>query len=167
MAKRRSSDKRPMVFGSSFGSAAAEAAVGDLVARLRQVPQMSTDAAKAAAVELKALQDATIAAGQDAYGMPWTLTQQGKVPLTGAAGAVTITASGNQIHVDLAGIEVAHHIGWAKGYKGGTAMRRPIIPENRTASKGHAASGGKGLPRKWADKITQIVAGWLGIKLAA
>jgi hypothetical protein len=152
-----------MAFGSAFGSAAAEAALGDLAARLRSFEGDAEGAAVDCAAAVAAEQSATASSGQDAYGRTWTPTKEGKRPMAGASSAVEVSGADKQIRVGISGYHVAHHIGWAKGYGGGTKMRRPIIPENRSASGAHQSSGGKGIPQKWADAIRGVLRSVLGL----
>jgi hypothetical protein len=142
-----------MVYGTAFGSAAAEAAVGDLVARLRSFEGDAEAAASDCAEAVGNQLVLTEVSRQDAYGRPWELTKEGKRPLANAPGATEVSATGSQIRIELSGHHVAHHIGWAKGYAGGTKMRRPIIPD-----------GKKGIPEKWIQAMRGVLAKVLGLE---
>ncbi len=151
--RRKSNDRRPMVYGTAFGSAAAEAVVGDLVSRVRSFQGDAEAAAKDCADEVGHQLLLTEVARQDAYGRPWELTKEGKRPLANAPGATEVSATGSQIRIELSGHHVARHIGWAKGYAGGTKMRRPIIPE-----------GKRGLPEKWVTAMRSVLRRVLGLE---
>lgn len=150
---------RPLVYGHSFGNEQAIRAVEELAAALREVPSIGERIAAKAMPELLEANENTIQQGCDAYGEPWRLTQDGRVPLKRAAGALRFSVRGSTIVVMLEGVEVAHHIGFARGYRGGTLMRRPIIPE-RSARGGSRA---KGLPSEWVDIIRRITEEELGL----
>jgi hypothetical protein len=137
---------------SASGYADVDGLLGGLIGQLRAKPEVLAQALRDCAAEIDRLLAGTIAAGTDAYGEPWTLTQDGRVPLRDAADAVSVTLVGSAIRVDLSGVEVLHHVGAARGYGGGTIMRRPIIPE-----KAGAGGRARGLPASWERAITRVM----------
>lgn len=152
-----------MTFSGSFSSAGVEEALGQLAQSLRDSPERVVDAARDIAKAIEGFLQASIAAGTDAYGEPWKLTLEGEQPLRGAMSEITVQATGTTIIVTLGGVEVMHHIGFAKGYGGGTKLRRPIIPENRASSAKHKGGREKGVPKEWEEAIRGIVASHIGI----
>jgi len=97
-------------------------------------------------------QHRTMAAGQDAYGKPWQSKKDGKsfrfaLPYdvtTGAIGRVIITRIRTR-HT------VLHHLGVAKGYKGGGREQGAPIPARQVIPV-----GGK-IPPRWSQRIKERV----------
>lgn len=155
---------RPLTFSGSFSSAGVDAALGELADGLRETPEKIDAAIRDIADAIERFLAESIANGTDAYGEPWTLTKDDRVPLRNAMSGISVRAAGRSVVVALDGVEVLHHIGIAKGYKGGTKMRRPIIPENHSASAKHKGTREKGFPKHWEEEIRRIVSAHLGIE---
>lgn len=104
-------------------NATADAALRDRIARLRSLEQVPDQVGPQVARAIEAELRANIARGVGPDGTPWKLTQDGRVPLRGAASALTVRALGSTIIVSLEGAESRHHLGRVRG-----GVRRPIIP---------------------------------------
>lgn len=149
----KSKGKRPRIYGQSLQGVAADQALEDLAEWLDGFEDQVEAAAPAVARGLSEELATTIEAGSDAYGKAWTRTADGRIPLRGALSAVRWIVSGAVVAVQLTGIEVAHHLGFARGYGGGSKMRRPVIPEKRG-----------GLPQKWKERIRKELREALGLQ---
>lgn len=104
------------------------AALDAQVNRLRTLGKaIVRDAAPKVAVAVKKEIDASISAGREPSGKPWTPTASGKKPLANAAAAVSVTAVGTVVVVRLEGHEVHHHRGDTRGN-----VVRQIIPSGKT-----------------------------------
>ena len=99
---------------------------------LRGLPALCEESAAEVAEEFKAETDRNIKAQRDPYGHLWYPSKDGLPVLLNAGEHVTTKATGTLIEIKLTGVEVRHHIGNARGYRGGSAklggFRRAIIP---------------------------------------
>lgn len=154
--------KKPLIYGHSYGVESVIDALDGMAERLREIPGAGQAIAEVAAPLLLAENQRTANAGQDSHGEPWEPTKAGGRPLRNAAAAIRVVAQGPRIAISLVGIEVAHHIGWARGYRGGTEIRRPIIPEK---SSGSGVPIPQGIPPKWIEILRGVAAGEIGIEL--
>jgi len=100
---------------------AAIAKVGTWIDRLQSLPKVVDDAAPDAAVAVESAIRRSVAAGTSVMGEAWPPTKDGRRPLSGAASAVNVSVSGNQVTVTLGAPEIYHHLG--RG-----VPRREIIP---------------------------------------
>ena len=107
-------------------------ALDEELERLRALEHMNEDAAKDVAVGFKSKVVSNVAAQLDPYGHPWHESKDGLPLLVNAAQAVTSEADGTKVVMTVSSIENRHHVGSAKGYRGGSSklggFRRPIIP---------------------------------------
>jgi hypothetical protein len=103
-----------------------------MLTALRKLPQVCEVASKDVAKGFTKLVSKNIAAGVDPYGHPWLAAQDGLPMLVNADKAVTIEATGTKIEFQVSGPEARHHVGSARGYRGGSkrlgGFRRPLIP---------------------------------------
>lgn len=67
-----------------------------------------------------------VARGEDPTGKAWQKTKQGAQPLTRAARAVDVRASGNVITASISGHHARHHLGAVKG-----KIKRRILPSKK------------------------------------
>jgi hypothetical protein len=113
-------------------NAAAFAKLDAYATFLRKLPELNHDAADEVAQEFQAKIESNVAAQVDPYGHPWRPGKDGEPVLVNAAKQVTTKASGTKITMTLDGVEVLHHVGRARGYRGGSGklggFRRSIIP---------------------------------------
>lgn len=118
------------------------ATVSRMIGKLRGLPvAMTRDAAPDVAVALEAELRAQIARGESPGGQTWQPTQEGKVPLRGAAKALSVRASGPAIVVTLRGVEALHHAGRVRG-----RIARPILP-----------TSSDGMPPPFARAIQRVL----------
>lgn len=90
------------------------AAIDDMIRRLRAIGRMAKDGATDAAREFEAELKRSLAAGVAPGGAAWQATKAGGRPLKRAAAAVTVTAVGSVVLARLTGHHVWHHFGTAK-----------------------------------------------------
>jgi hypothetical protein len=111
---------------------AAYAELDAFLDRLRAVEGLTEDAAPDVAKAYKAKVRANVRAQVDPYGHPWKPGDSSAVVLEEADKAVSVRVQGTTIVLELSGVEVRHHVGSARGYRGGSSnlggFRRPIIP---------------------------------------
>jgi hypothetical protein len=107
------------------------AALDAMLDSLRRVESLGKDSASDVADALHAKVEANVAAQQDAYGHDWFPSKLGAV-LKNAAAAVSCVAKGDKVVMVVSGVEARHHVGSARGYRGGSAklggFRRSLIP---------------------------------------
>lgn len=92
-----------------------------LAARLRAIPSLGPEIAKAAAPDVLAANRATAYAGTTPDGAAWAPTKKGKRALVHAADALSVRVIGDVIILVLSGINVFHN------------RRRRIVPSRGTA----------------------------------
>jgi hypothetical protein len=103
--------------------AGGDAVLASMIDRIRSLGELPEVVAPEVATELKRVTDANIARGVGPDGTPWELTADGKVPLRGAAAAVTARAIGTMVLMRVDGPEARHNNATAKG-----RIRRRILP---------------------------------------
>jgi hypothetical protein len=73
-----------------------------------------------------------IAEQVDPYGHAWRPGRDGQQVLQNAMKAISVEAHGTTIEFSVTGPEALHHVGSARGYRGGSknlgGFRRPLIP---------------------------------------
>jgi hypothetical protein len=94
-----------------------------MIRRVRGLERFPERAAPAIARALESELRRSIAAGAAPDGTAWKPTQDGRVPLRGAARALTVRATGAFVLARLTGVEARHHFGWVRG-----GLARPILP---------------------------------------
>ncbi len=109
---------------------ASEPVLASLAAKLKAIPSLGAEIARAVAPDLLALNKASAAAGMTSDGKPWAPTKKGERALVRAADALSVTVVGDAIVLILSGINVFHN------------KTRPIIVD--TAA---------GLPKAYGDAI--------------
>ena len=114
------------------------AALDDMVARLRRLAELPAEAAKLGAPLVEAALKASARAGTAPDGTPWQAKKDGGRPLVNAAAAIASTAVGTTIATNLTGPEVIHNFGTER------LPKRQILPD-----------GGAGLPAKVAAAVEQ------------
>lgn len=114
----------------------------DMIARLRELPDLAERVADDIAAVIDEELQRTIAAGTTPEGKPWERTKQGKQPLqyAGRPGTLNVASVGRVIYVRLTGPEARHHTGRARGQ-----VRRQIIPRGQ-------------LPPAIAAKVEAVIA---------
>jgi hypothetical protein len=116
----------------------AYAAMQNMIGKLRELGQSPETIAADLAPDLETLLGENIASGIGPDGTPWAPTQEGHIPLQGAAGAMGVAAMGNKVLAALRGIHARHHYGQVRG-----KIARPILPTSD-------------LPPKIVDLITKV-----------
>lgn len=116
----------------------ANAALDDMVARLRRLAELPAEAAKLGAPLVEAAIKASATAGTTPDGSPWPAKKDGGRPLANAAAAITSKAVSTTIVTTLTGPEVIHNFGTER------LPKRQILPD-----------GGAGLPPKVAAAVDQ------------
>lgn len=106
-----------------MSNATALARLNAQIARVRTLPSTLPQIAARAAVKVRAILAANVAAGRGPDGKPWQKTQDGKPALTSAMSAVDVRAVGSAIVIAVDGVEARHHQGAVRG-----GVRREIIP---------------------------------------
>jgi hypothetical protein len=133
-------------------NAAAYEMMDRMLNKLRSIPGLAKESAPDIAKALKVEISKNISAQQDPYGHKWREGEDGGPVLKGALKAVDVRAVGSVIIIDLTGPEVMHHLGSAKGYKGGSSkqggFRRPIIPFTKLPGPMRQVTG-KVLEQHW------------------
>lgn len=109
--------------------------IQDMIADLRRLARLTTEAAPLAAEALARTVETQVAAGTDPDGKAWEPTADGARPLRNAGQALVATYVGRTVLLQITGPEALHSTGRAKGGK----IRR-ILPA-------------KGLPRSYARVI--------------
>ena len=113
------------------------AALDAFAERLRAIPDLAEEAAPKIAELLKEAIAENIAAQRNPYGDTFAPRKpdrryDGKPMFANAMKAIEVKARGTVILITLDGVEAMHHIGNAKGYKGGSkklgGYRRTLIP---------------------------------------
>lgn len=102
------------------------AALDAHIRRLRDLEHLVPDAAPDVARVVDAELRAQIAAGRGPDGVPLERTQDGRVPLRGAAKALRVRAIGSVVLCTLDGPEALHDQGRARG-----GVRRQILPSGK------------------------------------
>lgn len=114
------------------GNAAAFAELDKIQRFLEAVPHLPEQAAPKVAEAFQKQTELNVAAGRNPYGDEWAPTKDGRAPLVNAVKAMTFKALGTVVQITLEGVEVMHHIGNARGYRGGSkklgGFRRTLIP---------------------------------------
>lgn len=95
-----------------------------MIAKLRQLPRFVEQSAPAVAEAVHDQFKKQIAAGTDANGKPWKLTEEGKKPMPTADKALVVVPVGKTVFCKLKGHIARHHRGIARG-----GIGRPIFPE--------------------------------------
>lgn len=80
-----------------------------LAARLRAIPTLGPEIAKAVAPDLLALNKADAAAGTTPGGAPWALTQKGTRALPHAADGLSTRVIGDVVYLVISGFNVFHN----------------------------------------------------------
>lgn len=101
-----------------------DAALADMIARVRSLGGMPEDVARAAAPLVQEAARSTVRAGTTPTGKPWPRKKDGGQPLQNAAAALTAEPSGTTVTLVLTGPEVFHHYGVGK-----STPRRQQIPD--------------------------------------
>ena len=113
-------------------NAAAFAELDGFLERLRSVPELPKKAAPEIAEKLDANIRSNIGTQNDIYGHAFVPSKDGYPVLVNAAEKVDTVVSGSRLSFRLEGVEAMHHVGSARGYRGGSArlggFRRSIIP---------------------------------------
>lgn len=108
------------------------AALDAFLDKLRSLEDLNEDAAAEVAKAYKKKVRENVRAQVDPYGHPWEPGKSSAVVLEQADDAVSCVANGTTIEMTLTGVEVMHHVGSARGYRGGSSSlggyRRAIIP---------------------------------------
>jgi hypothetical protein len=107
------------------------AAIDRMLARLRGLRGLAQTATPDIAVAVKKEIVRNVGAQEDPYHHAWKPGQEGKPILTNAASHVTVDSSGTVVQISLNNeIDVRHHRGSARGYKGGAESgRMPKAPK--------------------------------------
>ncbi len=113
-------------------NSAAFAALDDMIARCRSLPNLAKEGAPAVAAKLQELMTASNAAGTTPEGEGWAATKDGRQPLQGAMGAIKVQTIGTRIIVTLSGYHVFHQ----RGTK--SLPERRMIPSMLDAKMGAA-----------------------------
>jgi hypothetical protein len=98
------------------------AAIDDMIARIRGLPDAIKAAAPSLAEAAKGVLDENIAASRGPDGTAWKPKKEGGAPLAHAANALSSRASGTVLLLELRGPEVWHHFGTKH------VPARPILP---------------------------------------
>lgn len=114
----------------------ANAALDDMIARVRGLEELPAQAAKLGAPLVEAAIKATAVAGTTPDGAPWPAKKDGGRPLVNAAAAIASKAVGSTIVTTLTGPEVIHNFGTER------LPKRQILPD-----------GGAGIPPKVAASV--------------
>lgn len=114
-------------------NSAAFAALDAQLERLRKVETLNEDCAHEVAEGFQQKVESNVGNQVDPYGHPWRPSQDGLPVLINAASHVTNKAAGTTITTILNDpVDVRHHVGSARGYRGGSnklgGFRRSIIP---------------------------------------
>lgn len=114
-------------------NSAAFAALDEQLERLRKVESMNEDCAHDVAEGFQQKVEENVANQVDPYGHAWRTAKDGLPVLINAASHVTNVAKGTAIETSLNNpVDVRHHVGSARGYRGGSGklggFRRSIIP---------------------------------------
>lgn len=106
--------------------------VADWAADLRRLSQALPEIATRAAPGIQADATATASAGTTPSGAAWPPRKDGGRALAGAAGELSVAASGAAVRVTLAGPSAIHHNGESNG------PRRQVIPDDGEVPEGYA-----------------------------
>lgn len=109
--------------------------MAEMIASLKALGQLERTATPKVAAALERTAKAQISRGTDPDGKPWPLTQEGEVPLRGAAGALAVVPAGRAVIMTLRGPEARHNNRTARG-----GVKRQVLPE-------------KGVPRTYQKAI--------------
>ncbi len=109
------------------------AALQAQIAELRRLARDADDLPARVADGLRDELQANIAAGRDPNGRQWQPTQDGRRPLTNAAKALDVRATGNTVFATLVGVEAKHHLGAVKGKVKRQILRDSRIPDSTVA----------------------------------
>lgn len=102
------------------------AAIDSMIERLRKLPRLAREAAPDVARAVERELRSQVSAGIGPDGKAWKPTQDGRVPLRGAASALSVRAVGNVVLATVSGPYALHHRGWVRG-----GVRRAILPSTR------------------------------------
>ena len=119
---------------------AGDVALEQMLAKLRQLPELAERAAPEVAHVVREELERQISKGTDPNGKAWKKTLDGRQPLIGAAKALGVTAIGPRVIAVLRGPEARHHLGRARG-----GIVREVLP-------------GKEIPRAWSGPIKRALA---------
>lgn len=108
-------------------NAAGFAALDDMIARLKRLPQLAEQAAPAVARALEQELEQQITRGQTPDGRAWEPRKDGGQPLRGAGKVLAVVAVGKTVYARLRGVEARHHLGRARG-----GIERQILPRAMT-----------------------------------
>jgi hypothetical protein len=112
-------------------NASAYVALHEHMQHLRDVVDINEDVAKDVSKRFEKRIAANIASQRDPYGHLWQPSKLGQV-LVDAMKSIAFKVSGTTIEIVVSGVEALHHIGAARGYRGGSAklggFRRALIP---------------------------------------
>lgn len=114
------------------------AVLQSMIAKLRKLGDMPEETAADLAPELKRELVSNIQSGVEPDGTPWKPTQEGHIPLQGAAANLGVAAIGPKVIVALRGIHASHHYGHVRG-----GIARPMLPSSE-------------LPQKIVDLVTRV-----------
>lgn len=93
--------------------------------KLRQAEELDESATQECADALRAKISSNIASQLDPYGHPFPPATTGEPVLVNAMQAVRVEAKDTAIEFEVTGPEARHHLGNARGYKGGSWKKTP------------------------------------------
>lgn len=108
-------------------NAAGFAALDDMIARVRKLPELVERAAPDIAHALEQELEQQVSRGQDPEGRAWQARQDGGQPLRYAGKSLAVVAVGKTVYARLRGVEARHHLGRARG-----GIERQILPRKLT-----------------------------------
>lgn len=108
--------------------------LAEMIAKLRAIGEMPTQAAPRVAQALEAELLGNIAAGRGPDGQAWQLKADGGKPLATAGKSLRVRAVGPVVVASIAGAVVRHHLGTARGH-----IVRRILPSRRMSTPAVAA----------------------------
>lgn len=114
-------------------NSSAFAALDEQLERLQKLESINEDCSREVAEDFQQKVEENVANQVDPYGHAWQPGKDGLPVLINAASHVTNVAKGTTIETSLNDeIHVRHHVGSARGYRGGSSklggFRRSIIP---------------------------------------
>lgn len=108
-----------------------DAAIGEMIRRLRAVAKVPVDLAPKVARVARTELAISASRGLDPQGRPWIKKKDGGTPLKAAGDAIKATSVRNTVLLEVSGHHARHHLGAVRGGKRGS-LRRPILPTTKT-----------------------------------